>query len=120
QFAPFTAAVLAAMPRCRVIVRYGVGVDNIDLDAARNARIPVCNVPDYCMDEVADHTLGLILALTRQVIAIADHVRAGNWKLPGSLTQMRVLREMAVGVVGFGRMGREVAARQKAFRRRRL
>jgi len=116
QFSPLTAAVIAAMSRCRVIVRYGVGVDNIDLDAARARRIPVCNVPDYCMDEVADHTLGLILALTRQVVAVADHVRAGHWKLPGSLAQMRVLKEMTVGIVGFGRIGREVAGRLKAFK----
>src|SRR6266481_75971 len=75
QFSPFTARVVASLDKCRVIVRYGVGVDNIDLEATRRKGIPVCNVPDYCMDEVADHALALILALTRQVVAISNHVR---------------------------------------------
>ncbi len=61
QFAPVTAAVIAAMRQARVIVRYGIGVDNVDLAAARDRGVPVCNVPDYCTDEVADHTLALIL-----------------------------------------------------------
>jgi D-3-phosphoglycerate dehydrogenase len=120
QFAPLTAAVLETLTECRVIARYGVGVDNIDLDAARANGIPVCNVPDYCMDEVADHALGLILALTRNVVAISNHVRQGFWKLPVALDQMHVLREMTVGVVGFGRIGREVVGRLKSFKCRLL
>src|SRR5262245_23510672 len=56
QFAPVNAEVIAAMRQARAIVRYGIGVDNVDLDAARERGIPVCNVPDYCIDEVADHT----------------------------------------------------------------
>jgi D-3-phosphoglycerate dehydrogenase len=116
QFSPFTADVVASMNRCRMIVRYGVGVDNIDLDAARKHGIPVCNVPDYCMDEVADHALGLILGLTRQIVSISNHVKEGFWKLPVPLDQMRVLKELTVGVAGFGRIGREVAVRLKAFK----
>ena len=65
QFAPVDAAVIAAMRQARAIVRYGIGVDNVDLAAARAKNIPVCNVPAYCIDEVADHTLALMLALTR-------------------------------------------------------
>src|SRR5258707_7667743 len=68
QFAPVKADVIAGMKRARVIVRYGIGVDNVDLDAARARNIPVCNVPDYCIDEVADHTLAFILGMTRQVV----------------------------------------------------
>ena len=68
QFAPVNADVVNAMQRAKVIVRYGIGVDNVDLDAARARGIPVCNVPDYCIDEVADHALAFILALTRQVV----------------------------------------------------
>src|SRR6266446_699369 len=116
QFSPLTARVIETLDRCRIIARYGVGVDNIDLDAARRKGIPVCNVPDYCMDEVADHALGLILALTRQVVSISNHVREGHWKLPGRLNQMRVLKEMTVGVIGFGRIGKEVANRLRAFK----
>jgi D-3-phosphoglycerate dehydrogenase len=120
QFAPVMADVIAAMPRARVIVRYGVGVDNVDLEAARRRGIPVCNVPDYCTDEVADHTLAFILALTRQVVLNCLHVRAGQWGLATPLTEMCALRERTVGVVGFGRIGREVAARLAPFKCRRL
>jgi lactate dehydrogenase-like 2-hydroxyacid dehydrogenase len=87
QFAPLTAEVIAAMTRARVIVRYGVGVDNVDLDAARAKGIPVCNVPDYCIDEVADHTLAFILATTRQVVPnclAARLVEAGDAPRPGA------------------------------------
>jgi len=116
QFARVNAAVIEAMEKCRIIVRYGIGVDNVDLAAAAARRIPVCNVPDYCIDEVADHTLALILALSRMVVPPWDQIRQGNWRLPVTLAQMRVLREMAVGLVGFGRIGREVAGRLLAFK----
>jgi D-3-phosphoglycerate dehydrogenase len=120
QFAPVTAEVISAMTRARGIVRYGVGVDNVDLDAARKRSIPVCNVPDYCTDEVADHTLAFILATTRQVLPNCLKVRSGDWGLATSLAEMRALREQTVGIVGFGRIGREVAARLAAFKCRRL
>ena len=116
QFAPITAAVINAMTRARVIVRYGIGVDNVDLEAARARGIPVCNIPDYCIDEVADHTLALILNLTRQVRRNHERVRGGRWELGTTLGAMRALKQLSVGVVGFGRIGREVAARLRAFR----
>ncbi|MDB5390161.1 MAG: C-terminal binding protein [Planctomycetaceae bacterium] len=116
QFAPIKAEVIAAMERARVIVRYGIGVDNVDLDAARAKGIPVCNVPDYCIDEVADQTLAFILATTRQVVANSNRVREGKWGLATSLDQMRALRDLTVGVVGFGRIGREVVSRLRAFK----
>jgi D-3-phosphoglycerate dehydrogenase len=116
QFAPVTGEVIAAMSRARVIVRYGVGVDNIDLGAARARGIPVCNVPDYCTDEVADHTLAFILAATRQVVTNCLAVRGGSWKLAVPLDRMRTLCELTVGVVGFGRIGRSVAGRLRPFR----
>ena len=62
QFAPINREVIEAMQQSRIIVRYGIGVDNVDLEAAQERGIPVCNVPDYCIDEVADHTLAFILA----------------------------------------------------------
>jgi D-3-phosphoglycerate dehydrogenase len=116
QFAPVNAEVIAAMSRPRAIVRYGIGVDNVDLDAARARGIPVCNVPDYCIDEVADHTLAFILATTRQVAANNTRVRSGQWGLTAPLERMLTLRDLTVGVVGFGRIGREVAARLRAFK----
>jgi D-3-phosphoglycerate dehydrogenase len=120
QFAPVNAAAIAAMQKAKVIVRYGVGVDNVDLEAARARRIPVCNVPDYCMDEVADHTVALILALTRQVVANCNHVRAGHWGLAVRLPAMKALADLTVGVIGFGRIGREVAHRLLGFKCRLL
>jgi len=120
QFSPLKAEVIAAMKNARVIVRYGIGVDNVDLETARVRGIPVCNVPDYCIDEVADHTLAFILATTRQVVPNALHIRNGKWGLVPSLDQMRTLRDQTVGIIGFGRIGREVAARLIPFKSRRL
>jgi D-3-phosphoglycerate dehydrogenase len=116
QFARVDANVIAAMSKARAIVRYGIGVDNVDLEAARASGIPVCNIPDYCIDEVADHTLAFILGLTRQVVTHTNDIRAGNWRLVAGVPAMRVLREQTVGVIGFGRIGREVVARLLAFK----
>jgi D-3-phosphoglycerate dehydrogenase len=120
QFARITAEVIAAMQRAKVIVRYGIGVDNVDLPTARMRGIPVCNVPDYCIDEVADHTLAFMLGVTRQVVPNTVHVRAGQWGLATPLDQLRTLRDQTVGIVGFGRIGREVASRLAPFKSRRL
>src|SRR5262245_33768311 len=103
QFAPVNAEVIAAMRKARVIVRYGVGVDNVELEAARKQAIPVCNVPDYCLDEVADHTMALILATTRSVMANFLAVRGGAWKPAVPLPAMKALCDLTVGMVGFGR-----------------
>lgn len=120
QFARVDADVIAAMQKARAIVRYGIGVDNVDLKAAAAKGIPVCNVPDYCVDEVADHTLAFILALARQVVRHTVSVRSGHWGLAVPLADMRTLRDMTVGIVGFGRIGRAVAERLAPFRPRRL
>jgi D-3-phosphoglycerate dehydrogenase len=116
QFARVNANVIAAMRKARAIVRYGIGVDNIDLDAARERGIPVCNVPDYCIDEVADQTLAFILATTRQVVTHANHLRAAQWGLATQLASMKALRDLTVGVVGFGRIGSEVVKRLIPFK----
>ncbi len=116
QFAPLTADVIRTMKQAKVIVRYGIGVDNVDLAAARECGIPVCNIPDYCIDEVADQTLAFILAATRGVPANSAMVLAGDWKLAVPLERMRTLRDLTVGVVGFGRIGREVAQRLTGFK----
>ncbi len=116
QFARLDVEAIGLMSRARVIVRYGIGVDNVDLNAAREKGIPVCNIPDYCIDEVADHTLALILAATRRVVDNALHVRDGKWGLAVPIETMRSLKTMTVGVVGFGRIGRQVASRLAAFK----
>ena len=116
QFARINAAVIGAMNRARAIVRYGIGVDNVDLDAARARGIAVSNIPDYCIDEVADHTLAYILGLTRQVVAHTADLRAGNWRLAVPVPEMKALRDQTVGVIGFGRIGREVVSRLLPFK----
>src|SRR6185503_6624028 len=110
------ANVVSALRKARAIVRYGIGVDNVDLAKARERGIPVCNVPDYCIDEVADQTLAFILATTRQVVTHAIHLRAGKWGLATSLADMKALRDLTVGVAGFGRIGREVVKRLLPFK----
>ncbi|MEO6435953.1 MAG: C-terminal binding protein [Tepidisphaeraceae bacterium] len=115
QFAAITANVIDAMRRARLIVRYGIGVDNVDVDAARRAGIPVCNVPDYCIAEVADHTLALALSATRRVTTHWDRVRSGGWGMTVPPDAMKTLAEMTVGVIGFGRIGRQVVQRLSAF-----
>jgi len=118
QFAPLSVRAVAAMDRARLIVRYGIGVDNVDLAAAAGHGIPVYNVPDYCIDEVADHTLALILSLTRQTVRLTVGIRAGRWGSPPAIEQFRALRDMTVGVVGCGRIGREVIRRLLPFKPR--
>ena len=120
QFAPIHAEVISEMRRVKVIVRYGIGYDTVDVKAARERGIPVCNIPDYCIDEVADHTLAFILGVTRQVVPNTLYIRDGKWGLATPLDQLRTLRDQTVGIVGFGRIGREVAARLAPFKSRRL
>lgn len=120
QFAPIHAEVISEMRQAKVIVRYGIGYDTVDVKAARERGIPVCNIPDYCIDEVADHTLAFILGVTRQVVPNTLYIRDGKWGLATPLDQLRTLRDQTVGIVGFGRIGREVAARLAPFKSRRL
>jgi D-3-phosphoglycerate dehydrogenase / 2-oxoglutarate reductase len=110
QYVPITAAVLDALPRCRLVVRYGVGVDNVDVQAAAERGVWVANVPDYGRDEVADHTLALAMALLRGVAVLDRSVREGTWGLEAA----RPLRRLSVltwGVVGCGAIGAAVAGR---------
>jgi D-3-phosphoglycerate dehydrogenase len=116
QFAPVNAEVIAAMQKSKVIVRYGVGYDNVDLEAARAKGIPVCNIPTFCIDEVADHTLAFILSLTRHLRANCSKMVGGQWGLAVALGGMKVLRDLTVGIVGFGRIGQAVAARLAPFK----
>lgn len=114
HWAPITREVSAALRRCRVIVRYGIGVDNIDLAAAAEHGIAVCNVPDYATGEVADHTLALALALARQTGLIDQRLRSGLWKIvPDSA--MPSFRDSRFTLLGFGKIAREVARRAQAF-----
>jgi D-3-phosphoglycerate dehydrogenase / 2-oxoglutarate reductase len=105
--------IAAAQPSCRVIARYGVGFDNIDIEAASNAGVLVTYVPDYCLDEVADHTMSLLLAAARAVTFASREVEEGHWALPEA--PVRRLRGQRLALVGVGRIGRRVAERARSF-----
>jgi D-3-phosphoglycerate dehydrogenase len=106
-YLPLDASTFAQLDRCRIVARYGIGVDNIDVAAARTAGIVVTNVPDYCVDEVAAHALAMLLALLRRLPQGDASVRAGAWSLDG-LRPMARLSELTVGLVGFGRIARRL------------
>lgn len=114
-FAPVTERVIEAAARggCRVISRYGIGVDNIDLAAAARAGIRVTNVPDYCVGEVADHTMALLLAAARQIVSAAVDVRAGGWSVPHH--RVHRISGGRLALLGFGRIGRAVTERALPF-----
>jgi D-3-phosphoglycerate dehydrogenase len=114
QYAPLTRWVLERLSRCKVMSRYGVGVDTIDLQAATELGIIVANVPDYCVDEVSDHTVALFLSLVRKVILLDRSIRSGSWDFRVAIPIHR-LKGMTYGIVGCGRIGRGVAKRVSAF-----
>ena len=114
QFAPINAAVLRALKYCKAIIRFGIGVDNVDLVTAKSLGIRVANVPDYCIDEVADHTVALALALGRQLLSTHQRLGCGEWKITPPAT-MSAFREMTFAVIGLGRIGRAVLARARGF-----
>ena len=111
---PITAEVMARMPRCKIIARYGIGVDTIDLEAATHAGIIVTNNPTYCIEEVAEHTMALLLACARKVAFYDRLVRAGRWEVPPGKPLYR-LAGSTLGLVGFGNIARQVAVRATAF-----
>lgn len=104
----------AALPDLKVIVRYGVGLDNIAIPFASKHGIPVANVPDYCFVDVAEHTMGLILSLARKVTGFDRSVRSGSWSIQDRLPLNR-LTGRTLGLVGFGQIPQEVIPRAKAF-----
>ena len=113
-YAAIDADTVAALKNCKVIARYGIGVDNIDLEAARRAGITVTNVPDYCVEEVADHTIALLLAVWRKIVTGNQVVRKDGWGI-AQLRPVRRLRGRRLGMIGFGHIGRAVAARATTF-----
>lgn len=102
------AGTILSMSACRGIVRYGIGVDNIDVGQATAKGIPVINVPEYCVDEVSDHTVALILAANRRLLSGHEAARQGKWG-PGLMAGTARLATRTVGILGFGRIGQEVA-----------
>jgi D-3-phosphoglycerate dehydrogenase / 2-oxoglutarate reductase len=113
-YAQITPAVVAGLNRCKVIGRTGLGVDNIDVPAAAARGITVTYVPDYCLREVSDHTMALLLALARKVPLANKLVQSGRWELPPILP-FRRLEGQVLGLIGFGNIPRAVVPKAKAF-----
>ncbi|MFH1731698.1 MAG: C-terminal binding protein [Planctomycetota bacterium] len=108
------AKIFDAAPDLKVIVRYGIGVDTIDVAAATARGVMVANVPDYCVEEVSDHALAHFLALARKIPFSDRKVKGGEWSL-SYLKPMKGITDMTAGIIGFGRIGRAIAQRLKPF-----
>ena len=113
-YLPWDADAIARLENCKIIARYGIGIDNVVLEAARDAGIVVTNVPDYSVQEVATHTLALILASLRKIVVADQSARVGVWGVD-NFRPIRRLSELTVGLVGFGRIGRRLAAPVEAL-----
>jgi D-3-phosphoglycerate dehydrogenase len=115
NFAPITRRVLEGLGPDAVVIRYGVGYDNVDVEAATEAGVRVANVPDYGTGTVADHAAALVLALLRR-LPVYDHaIRQGGWAAPADADPVRALAEATVGLIGTGRIGLALADRLRAF-----
>jgi D-3-phosphoglycerate dehydrogenase len=113
-YAQITGDMIRQLNRCRVIARFGIGVDNVDIEAATQANIVVTKVPDYCIDEVSDHSLGLLLALARKIPFSNQMTHAGEWKMPAVAPLYR-LKGCVLGLVGFGQIPRLLAPKAQAL-----
>jgi lactate dehydrogenase-like 2-hydroxyacid dehydrogenase len=105
---------LSKMKNCKVIVRVGVGYDNVDLKAAEDFGIMVCNVPDYGTDDVADHAMALMLSLCRGLFIYNDSAKNNIWKWESG-NELRRIKGSTLGIIGLGRIGTAVALRAKSF-----
>ena len=114
-FAPITARVLDALPKVRVAVRNGVGYDALDVHAATERGIWVANVPDYCIPEVADHAMAMLLGLARKLLPLDASVRRGEFNAITASRPINRIEGKTLGLIGMGRIGREVARRAKGF-----
>jgi len=114
QYSLLTRKVLENLPKCKVVARYGVGVDSIDIKAATEFGIIVANVPDYCMDEVADQAIAMLLALIRKTVFFGQKVKAGHWDFRIGIPIHRI-RGKTMGLIGCGRIGMEVARKISVF-----
>ena len=114
SFEPVTADDLGRLPALRVIAAPSVGFDHINVEAATRLGVWVCHVPDYCVDEMADHALALLLSLVRGVVELDRNVRAGGWN-PKAAGSLRRVSDVRLGIIGFGQIGRALATRAQAL-----
>jgi D-3-phosphoglycerate dehydrogenase len=113
-YAKITGDMIPQMTRCRIIARFGIGVDNVDIPVATSQGIVVTRVPDYCLDEVSDHAMALLLALIRKIPSSNARTQAGEWKMP-AVVPIHRLRGTVLGLVAFGQIPQLVAPKAKAF-----
>ena len=113
-YARMTPRVIESLERCRVIVRFGIGYDNVDVDAATRCGIMVANTTEYCIDEVADQAMAMLLACARGLFPAGRIARDGAWDLT-KMPVLRRLRGQTLGLVGIGQIGKAVAARAHGF-----
>jgi len=115
----FDRELISALPHCRALIRYGIGYEVIDVEAATQNGVLVCNTPAYCIEEVAEHAMALLLALARRLFPLARNARAGQWDRSESgdfdRHTMHRLHGQSLGLIGFGKIGRAVAERAHAF-----
>src|SRR5687768_5837881 len=108
NWAKVPESVIAASPKCRIVSRLGIGLDNIDVAYCTSKKIPVTNIPDYCLIEVAEHTIALLLALARKVAWYHQATKAGRYELQAG-PKLRRIEGQTLGIVGLGNIGRKVA-----------
>lgn len=113
NLAPITKKVIDNLKKCKVISRYGIGVDVIDLKAAKTKNIIVCNVSDYCLDEVSDHALALIFTLGRKILLYNNEVKKGKWDAINSGKPITNFRNSILGIIGFGKISRNLYKKSK-------
>ncbi len=115
QFAPITKSALQVLAPNATVIRYGVGVDNIDLVSARELGVQVANVPDYCLEEVADHTVAMMLSLLRKLVPLEKELRAGGWNGIKVSRPILPMNRTTIGFIGLGRIGQAVLERLRPF-----
>jgi D-3-phosphoglycerate dehydrogenase len=119
QWAPITRRVLEALPRVRGLVRYGIGVDNIDIPAAKSLGRVVSNVPTYCQEEVSDHAVAMMLSLARRISHDHDQIKHGGWGITPFLP-IPAFSDLTLGLVGLGSIARKVSEKARPFRFRQI
>ena len=112
---PLTARVLENLPRCWALVKYGIGLDNVDIEAATRHGIVVANAAEFCLEEVSDHAIALLLSAARRIVSMDRNIRAGGWFDFPQYGTMRRIRSLTLGLLGFGRIGRAVARKIAGF-----
>jgi len=113
-YANISASAIRGMTQCRSITKTGIGVNNIDVATATDCGIQVMNVPDYCIEEVSDHTVALIMSMARKVVKLSQNVTEGSWSMKGAGNISR-LKGKTLGLLGFGKIARRIAEKMEPF-----